>query len=103
MNAWRWNVRWWRHVFRLLLQPWQEDLVRSHTRLTGQPPPIGAGDRLGLASDATHLRAAGIYALEYGPGKHPRWPMTDERIRVADVVTAAQVLVESLIGLTQGD
>lgn len=83
--------------------PLAQNLIRSHTRLTGQPPPIGAGDRLGLASDATHLRAAGIYALEYGPGKHPRWPMTDERIRVADVVTAAQVLVESLIGLTQGD
>jgi acetylornithine deacetylase/succinyl-diaminopimelate desuccinylase-like protein len=64
---------------------------------------VGAGDRLGLASDAAHLRAAGIYALEYGPGKHPRWPMTDEHILIEDVVTAAQVLAETLLAMSQID
>lgn len=74
-------------------------LIRHHTRQRGQPPAIGAGDRIGLASDASHLRAAGIYTLEYGPGKHPRWPMWDERIAVEDVVTAAKVFIETLVEL----
>ncbi len=82
--------------------PLAQALIRNHANLTGQPPKVGAGDRMGLASDASHLRAAGIYALEYGPGKHPRWPMVDERIWVEDVITAAQVLADTLVGLMNG-
>ena len=67
------------------------------------PPVVGAGDRAGLASDASHLRAAGIYTLEYGPGKHPRWPMTDERIWLDDVIAAAQILAGVLIELMTED
>jgi len=83
--------------------PLAQSLIRSHALITGQPARVGAGDRLGLASDAAHLRAAGIYALEYGPGKHPRWPMTDEHILIEDVVTAAQVLAETLLAMSQID
>ncbi|MFN8456630.1 MAG: M20/M25/M40 family metallo-hydrolase [Anaerolineae bacterium] len=79
--------------------PLAQALSRHHSRQRGQPPIIGAGDRIGLASDASHLRAAGIYTLEYGPGKHPRWPMWDERIAVEDVVTAAKVFIETLVEL----
>ena len=67
-------------------------IVDSHTRVRGEAPLTGAGDRIGLASDASHLKAAGITTIEYGPGKHPVWPMTDERIWAKDIVTAAQVL-----------
>ncbi len=80
--------------------PLAKAIIRYHTRQQGRPPALGAGDRLGLASDASHLRAAGIYTLEYGPGQHPRWPMWDERISVEDVVTAAEVFIETLAELS---
>ncbi len=83
----------------LVEHPLAKALIRHHTEQRGQPPAIGAGDRLGLASDASHLRAAGIYTLEYGPGQHPRWPMWDERIAVGDVVTATKVFIETLVEL----
>lgn len=70
---------------------------QAHTRLHGQPPQVGAGDRIGLASDASHLKAAGIATVEYGPGKHPVWPMVDERIRTEDIRLAAQVLAETIV------
>ena len=74
-------------------------LVQAHTRLHGRPPQVGAGDRIGLASDASHLKAAGIASVEYGPGKHPVWPMVDERIRVDDLAKAAQVLANVIAEL----
>ncbi len=67
-------------------------LVKSHTNVLGKPPLVGAGARMGLASDGSHMKAAGIPTVDYGPGKHPRWPMVDERIGVADVVAAARVV-----------
>jgi acetylornithine deacetylase/succinyl-diaminopimelate desuccinylase-like protein len=79
--------------------PLAQAIIRHHTHWRGQPPVIGAGDRMGLASDASHLRAAGIYTLEYGPGQHPRWPMWDERIAVEDLHTAAQVFTATLAEL----
>ena len=82
--------------------PLAQALIKSHTGIKGQPPKVGAGDRIGLASDASHMRAVGIYALEYGPGKHPRWPTTDERIWLEDVITAAQVLADTLADLMKG-
>lgn len=83
--------------------PLAQALIRHHTHILKRPPVVGAGDRAGLASDASHLRAAGIYTLEYGPGKHPRWPMTDERIWLDDVVAAAQILANTLVELMTED
>jgi len=79
--------------------PLTRAIVQAHTRLHNQPPQIGAGDRIGLASDASHLKAAGIATIEYGPGKHPVWPMVDERIRVDDLAQAAQVLADAIAEL----
>lgn len=76
--------------------PLVQALVRSHTKVLGQAPVIGAGDRIGLASDGSHMKAVGIPTVDYGPGKHPRWPMVDERIRVDDVIAASQVLAGML-------
>ena len=74
-------------------------LINNHTEIHGEPPQTGAGDRIGLASDASHLKAAGIPTIDYGPGKHPVWPMVDERIWAADIVKAAQVLAATLLTL----
>jgi acetylornithine deacetylase/succinyl-diaminopimelate desuccinylase-like protein len=76
--------------------PIVQELVRAHTRIWGVPPTIGAGDRIGLAADSSHLKKAGIPTVEYGPGSHPVWPMVDERIRQDDIVAATRVLAEAL-------
>lgn len=80
--------------------PLVQAIAHGHKKVTGKTPAIGAGDRIGLASDASYLKAAGITALDYGPGKHPRWPMWDERIAVEDILTATRVLVETLMEIT---
>lgn len=74
-------------------------IVNSHTKVFGKPPVVGAGDRIGLASDTGYLKAAGIPAVDYGPGKHPRWPMIDECIRVDDVMDASRVILGALLAL----
>ena len=55
-------------------------------------PVVGAGIRLGGASDAANLRQAGIQAIDYGPADIEPWPMVDERCRVEDIVIATKVL-----------
>jgi acetylornithine deacetylase/succinyl-diaminopimelate desuccinylase-like protein len=76
--------------------PLVQALVSSHAEVVGVEPPVGAGDRIGLAADSGHLKLAGIPTVEYGPGSHPVWPMVDERIRIKDIVVATQVLVGAL-------
>lgn len=76
--------------------PLIQALVDSHLEQAGQVPVVGAGDRIGLASDTSHIKAAGIPAVDYGPGKHPRWPMTDERLKVADILLATEVIKGTL-------
>lgn len=67
-------------------------LIRHHEQVTGKPPNVGAGHRMGATADTCHLKGVGIQCVEYGPGFIPIWPMVDECIEVAQIVTATQVL-----------
>jgi acetylornithine deacetylase/succinyl-diaminopimelate desuccinylase-like protein len=80
--------------------PLVQTIAQAHKRVTGENPSIGAGDRIGLASDASYLKSAGVSVVDYGPGKHPRWPMWDERIAIEDILTATRVLIETLMEIT---
>ncbi|MBC8074797.1 MAG: M20/M25/M40 family metallo-hydrolase, partial [Chloroflexales bacterium] len=68
------------------------ELVAAHRRATGRAPVVGAGHRIGATADTCHFKGAGITCVEYGPGFIPIWPMVDERIEVAQIVAATQVL-----------
>jgi len=57
--------------------------------VTGSKPLVGAGCRLGFASDANNLLAARVKCVNYGPGDFQE-PI-DERKRAADVVKATKV------------
>lgn len=72
--------------------PLVASLIASHTRVTGQPPVVGAGHRIGATADTCHFKGVGISCVEYGPGFIPIWPMVDERIAVDQIVTATRVL-----------
>lgn len=68
------------------------ELVRAHAVITGKPPVVGAGHRIGATADTCHFKGAGIACVEYGPGFIPTWPMIDERIEVAQIETATRIL-----------
>jgi len=60
-----------------------------HERVVGRKPFIGAGKRLGFASDANNLVARGIPCVNYGPGDFEQ--AIDERKKIEDIVAAAKV------------
>jgi acetylornithine deacetylase len=68
------------------------ELINAHTLVTGSAPVVGAGHRAGATADTCHFKGVGITCVEYGPGFIPIWPMVDERIEVAQIVTATQAL-----------
>jgi acetylornithine deacetylase len=81
--------------------PLTQAVIAAHRQVTGHMPEVGAGHRIGATADTCHFKGVGITCIEYGPGFIPIWPMVDERIEVAQVVTATKVLaltVEKLIG-----
>lgn len=78
--------------------PLTRSLVRNHTVVTGAPPSVGAGHRMGATADTCHFKGAGIECIEYGPGYIPTWPMVDECIDIDQIVTATKVL-----GMTAAD
>jgi acetylornithine deacetylase/succinyl-diaminopimelate desuccinylase-like protein len=67
-------------------------VIAAHQQVTGQKPQIGAGHRIGATADTCHFKGVGIPCVEYGPGFIPTWPMVDERIEIAQVVTATRAL-----------
>ncbi|MDX2139772.1 MAG: M20/M25/M40 family metallo-hydrolase [Chloroflexota bacterium] len=75
------------------------ELIAAHTQVTGQHPIVGAGHRAGATADTCHFKGVGITCVEYGPGYIPIWPMVDERIEVAQIVTATQVLAQTAAAL----
>ena len=60
--------------------------------LVGFAPVRTVKHRIGATADTCHFKGVGITCLEYGPGFIPIWPMWDERIEVAQVITATKVL-----------
>jgi acetylornithine deacetylase len=72
--------------------PLVAQLVSAHAAATGKRPIVGAGHRIGATADTCHFKSAGIQCVEYGPGYIPVWPMVDEHIEVAQIITATEVL-----------
>ncbi|MEM6528348.1 MAG: M20/M25/M40 family metallo-hydrolase [Chloroflexota bacterium] len=68
------------------------ELIAAHEQVTGQSPVVGAGHRIGATADTCHFKGVGIQCVEYGPGYIPIWPMADERIEVAQIITATKTL-----------
>jgi acetylornithine deacetylase len=67
-------------------------LIQAHEHISGQTANVGAGHRIGATADTCHFKGVGITCVEYGPGFIPIWPMVDECIKVAQIVTATKVL-----------
>jgi acetylornithine deacetylase len=72
--------------------PIVQSVIRAHRTVTGSEPNVGAGHRIGATADTCHFKGAGITCVEYGPGFIPIWPMVDECIETAQIVTATKVL-----------
>ncbi len=72
--------------------PLTQAVIAAHTQVTGAAPVVGAGHRIGATADTCHFKGVGITCIEYGPGFIPIWPMVDERIETAQVVTATKTL-----------
>ncbi len=79
--------------------PLVSELVNAHQTVTGHFPVIGAGHRIGATADTCHFKGVGITCVEYGPGHIPIWPMVDERIEIAQIVTATRVLARTAASL----
>jgi acetylornithine deacetylase/succinyl-diaminopimelate desuccinylase-like protein len=74
-------------------------LIEAHRAVTGHDPIVGAGHRIGATADTCHFKGVGITCVEYGPGYIPIWPMVDERIETAQIVTATRVLAKTAMEL----
>ncbi len=72
--------------------PLAQAIIQAHTQVSGKAPVIGAGHRIGATADTCHFKGVGITCVEYGPGFIPIWPMVDECIEVAQIVTATKAL-----------
>jgi acetylornithine deacetylase len=75
------------------------ELVKAHEQITGCAPNIGAGHRIGATADTCHFKGVGITCVEYGPGFIPIWPMVDECIETAQIVTSTRVLAQTTAAL----
>jgi acetylornithine deacetylase/succinyl-diaminopimelate desuccinylase-like protein len=79
--------------------PLTQAVIAAHRQVTGRMPEVGAGHRIGATADTCHFKGVGITCIEYGPGFIPIWPMVDERIEVAQVVTATKTLALTAVNL----
>lgn len=79
--------------------PLTQAVVKAHTQVAGAAPIVGAGHRMGATADTCHFKGVGITCVEYGPGFIPIWPMVDECIEVAQIVTATKTLALAAAGL----
>jgi acetylornithine deacetylase/succinyl-diaminopimelate desuccinylase-like protein len=77
-------------------------IAHWHEVVTGEPADVGALGRLGAAADASHVVAAGMDTILYGPGGGTtdreyrlagllRQGPPDERVCLSDVVVTAKV------------
>ena len=67
-------------------------VAAAHREVVGSPPLVGSWSPLvRYGSDAPHLVAAGIPTCVYGPGRAMDINAVQERILIADVLTAAKV------------
>jgi acetylornithine deacetylase len=76
-------------------------VAKWYQHVLSKPPSVGAGKRLGGASDASNLQAAGIPSVTFGPGGIDVWPMVDERCKVDDVFAATEIIALATAELTE--
>ena len=69
---------------------------------TGKAAEVGGWGRLGNVGDGNILAEAGIPNVQYGPGDiriYREWPTPDERVPLADLVTAAKAVAHAVVRL----
>lgn len=84
-------------------EPLVQALIAAHSAVHGRRPRVGAGHRIGATADTCHFKGAGITCVEYGPGYIPVWPMVDECIEIAQIVSAARTLALTAATLCAGE
>ena len=70
-------------------------LAEGHRTAAGVEPEIGGVLRIGNIGDGNIMGAVGVPSLQYGPGDiriYKEWPTPDERVPLADLVTAAKAV-----------
>jgi acetylornithine deacetylase/succinyl-diaminopimelate desuccinylase-like protein len=70
-------------------------LAEGQRRASGTEPVVGGWGRLGNVGDGNILQEAGIPTVQYGAGDiriYKEWPTPDERVPLADLVTAARAV-----------
>lgn len=78
-------------------------LAQGQTMASGAPAHVGAHGRLGNVGDGNIIQARlAIPTVQYGPGDiriYKEWPTPDERVRLADLVTAAKAVAHAAVTL----
>ena len=70
-------------------------LAEGQRRASGAEPAVGGWGRLGNVGDGNILQEAGIPTVQYGAGDiriYKEWPTPDERVPLADLITAARAV-----------
>jgi acetylornithine deacetylase len=70
-------------------------LAAGQELASGERAIVGGWGRLGNVGDGNIIAAHGIPTVQYGPGDiriYKEWPTPDERVRLSDLVTAAQAI-----------
>lgn len=84
-------------------EPIVESIAKWHEAITGEEPDVSARGRSGAVGDDCYLNAAGVKTVTYGPGggmtdldyrRRQRFGEipADERVAIADLMTASRVL-----------
>jgi acetylornithine deacetylase/succinyl-diaminopimelate desuccinylase-like protein len=78
-------------------------LAEGQTIASGEQSYIGADGRLGNVGDGNIIQEKlGIPTVQYGPGDiriYKEWPTPDERVLLADLVTAAKAVAHAAVCL----
>lgn len=77
-------------------------LAAGQELASGSPASIGGWGRLGNVGDGNIIAAYGIPTVQYGPGDiriYEEWPTADERVQLADLVTAARAVAYATVSL----
>jgi acetylornithine deacetylase len=78
-------------------------LAEGQTIASGKQAHVGGHGRLGNVGDGNIIQERlGIPTVQYGPGDiriYSEWPTPDERVRLADLVTAAKAVAHATVSL----
>ncbi|MBU6243823.1 MAG: ArgE/DapE family deacylase [Actinomycetales bacterium] len=97
------QVQWWGGQFAPgrtdSADPLLEDVAAAHARITGRPPAVYGAP---YGSDLRLIRGlGGIPTIQYGPGDAATAHTADEFVRIDEVRTCAEVLVQVILRTCQ--